>query len=222
MYCLSFQQDGHKGSRCRTYIKTDFPSWQQKHFPISSLRLENKVPCPDGQLEHFVNLGGIHTCKSYQDINFQLLAEQTVQDFDGNKYRKTTRYLLKSCPTSHLALGVRKQELLLLPGFAWWIWRSYEQYPSFPVGLTLFHAEQCQLRSRSWVDSSHGSQFLWVLWPKPATTAFPSVHLQVWDCHYWKWQKCRITPGPLPKGTFFNVMLISLKKEEEEDRSLYI
>ena len=117
MYCLSFQQDGHKGSRRRTYIKTDFPSWQQKDFPISSLRLENKVPCPAGQLEHFVNLGGIHTCKSYRDINFQLLAEQTVQTFDGNKYRKTTRYLLKSCPTSHLALGVRKQELLLLPRF---------------------------------------------------------------------------------------------------------
>ena len=90
------------------------------------------------------------------------------------------------------------------------------------MGLTLFHAEQCQLRSRSWVDSSHGSQFLRVLWPKPAMTAFPSVHLQVWDCHYWKGQKCRITPGPLPKGTFFNVMLISLKKRRRRQEPLHL
>lgn len=114
--CL-FSRMATRGVGTEPYIKTDFRSWQQKDFPISSLKLENKVPCPDGQLEHIVNLGGIHTCKSYQDINFQLLAEQTVQAFDGNKYRKTARHLLKSCPTSHLALGVRKQELLLLPRF---------------------------------------------------------------------------------------------------------
>lgn len=86
------------------------------------------------------------------------------------------------------------------------------------MGLTLFHAEQCQLRSRSWVDSSHGSQFLRVLWPKPAMTAFPRVHLRVWDRHYQKGQKCGVTPGPLPKRTFFNVMLISFKKKRSRRR----
>lgn len=50
-------------------------------------------------------------------------------------------------------------------------------------------------------------------------TAFPGVHLWVWDCHSRKGQKCRITPGPLPKRTFFNVMLISLKKKKKKKKT---
>ena len=118
---MPFQQDGHKGSRYRAYVKTDFPSWQQKDFPISSRRLENKVPCPNRQLavtgSYFVNFSGIHSCKAYQGIHFQCVGKATVQLSDRNNYRKTTWYLLKSCTTSHVALWVRKRELLLPPMF---------------------------------------------------------------------------------------------------------
>lgn len=94
---MSFQQDGHKGSPYRAYVKSDFLPWQQKGFPISSLWLETKVQGPDSKWKYFVNCRGIHTCKTHQCVNFQWVKKQMMQLFDANQYTKTTLHLLKFC-----------------------------------------------------------------------------------------------------------------------------
>lgn len=87
-----------------------------------------------------------------------------------------------------------------------------------PWGLTVFHSKQCHMRPRSRVDSTHGKLVSSSPVAKASSLVFPSDYLWTWDCYSWKGQEFRMTPGPLPRRTFFNIILTAFKN----DGSLYI
>lgn len=85
-----------------------------------------------------------------------VLAKHTVQLSDGNKYGKTSWYLLKSCPPRAIwPCELEREKYCYPPCSAGWTW-GVCAVSFLPWGLTLCHSEQCQPRPRSGVDGSQG------------------------------------------------------------------
>lgn len=168
---MSFQKDGPKGSWYKAYVKSDFPSWQQKYFPIPPPWLENKVQCHDHSWSPLQIVKGYTLGKLIEVLISNVLSKQTVQLFGWINQENSLIFAEILPTTSHLAYELEKEKQCYHP--CWLsetegIWRI----PFLPWRETLFHSGQVSWGQGHGLTPPTGSQ-LRVLWPKRAFPAFP-------------------------------------------------